>query len=299
MTLETEHLIVRKKKPFLTIASDSREYLQSIIPTNEFFEELRRRRVDIFTFVERRWCCPLSQPSKSWSGAKDNIAILHVKSYDEWWKAIGKKTRNMIRKAEKSNIRTHITEPNENLADGIWKIYNETPIRQDRAFPHYGLTLQAVKEGVVVGEDKTYIGADLDDELVGFIQLIGGDRIVIISQILSLQRHADKAVNNALLAKAVEVCSLNNWQWLMYGRIGNHPSLDRFKKSNGFDKFPITRYYVPVTRMGQIAISMKLHRDIKDILPDQVKLSLIPLYNWVSRTKARLRFPTKEETRIS
>ena len=52
----------------------------------------------------------------------------------------------MVRKAEKSGIKTEVVEPNEKLAEGIWKIYNETPIRQERAFPHYGIPLQVTRE---------------------------------------------------------------------------------------------------------------------------------------------------------
>jgi hypothetical protein len=99
-----------------------------------------------------------------------------------------------------------------------------------------------------------------------------------------MQKHWDKAVNNALLAKAVEVCASKGVRWLMYGRIGNHPSLDRFKESNGFVKFPITRYYVPVT-----GIRLGLHREFKDALPESVKYPLIPVLNWVSRNKMRLK----------
>ena len=27
-------------------------------------------------------------------------------------------------------------------AEGVWRIYNESPIRQERAFPHYGISLE-------------------------------------------------------------------------------------------------------------------------------------------------------------
>ncbi len=104
-----------------------------------------------------------------------------------------------------------------------------------------------------------------------------------------MQKHWDKSVNNALLSKAVEVCASKGERWLMYGRIGNHPSLDRFKDSNGFIKYPITRYYVPITGKGMIAIKIGLHRDLKDALPQPLKNSLIPLLNWASRNKVRLK----------
>jgi hypothetical protein len=228
-------------------------------------------------------------PQKSWLKANDNIALLEVTSFDDWWKNIGKKTRNMIRKAEKSGIKTETVEPNQKLADGIWKIYNETPIRQERAFPHYGASLQAITESVFSAQNCTFIGAFFQDEIAGFIQLVHGDNITVISQILSLQKFWDKAVNNALVAKTIEVCANKGIRWIMYGRMGNHPSLDKFKQSNGFASFPLTRYYVPITKKGRIAAKMGLHREIKDALPQAIKYPLIPVYNWVSRNKMRIK----------
>ena len=142
----------------------------------------------------------------------------------------------MVRRAEKSGINVIVVEPSQKFAEGVWKIYNETPIRQERAFSHYGESLEAVIGNITAARKSTFIGAFLQEELVGFIQIVYGDKIAIIAQILSMQKHWDKAVNNALLAKAVEVCASKGEQWLMYGRIGNHPSLDKFKESNGFAK---------------------------------------------------------------
>jgi hypothetical protein len=285
---ELETLVIRKKS-FVRIDRDTREYEKDIVPTSRFIEKLSDRGIDIFTFIERKWCYTIPKPSNSWVRTKDNTALLQVTTYDRWWENVGKKTRNMVRKAEKSDIRTEVVEPNEELAEGIWKIYNETPIRQERAFPHYGESMQTVTGSVLSAQDCTFIGAFFRDELAGFIQLVHGDKIAIISQILSLQKHSDKAVNNALVAKAVEVCVTKKIGWFMYGRIGNHPSLDNFKQNNGFTKFSLTRYYVPITKKGRIATKIGLHREIKDVLPQPIKYPLIPVYNWVSRNKMRIR----------
>jgi hypothetical protein len=285
---ELETIAVRKKL-FFKVASDTREYARDVIPTDEFIVKLGERGVDIFTFIERRWCNTVSNPPHFWLGTEDNIALLQVTTFDEWWKNIGKKTRNMVRKTEKSGVKTEVVEPSEELAEGIWKIYNETPIRQERAFPHYGVSAQTVTRSVSSAQNCTFIGAFFQDELAGFIQLVHGDKIAIMSQILSLQKHSDKAVNNALIAKAVEVCVAKQFEWLMYGRMGNHPSLDKFKQNNGFSTFPVTRYYVPITKKGRIAAKLGLHREIKDVLPQPVKYPLIPLYNWISRNKMRIR----------
>ncbi|MCJ7718928.1 hypothetical protein MUO69_03230 [Candidatus Bathyarchaeota archaeon] len=288
METQPESLEVRKKA-FFTMARDVKEYQRSVIPTEELVESLRKRNVDIFTFIERKWCCPIASPSKSWLKAEDNIALLAITSYDDWLKIIGKKTRNMIRKAEKSGTTTRIAEPNEKLAEGIWKIYNETPIRQERGFPHYGVSLKAVTDNVLSTRDCVYIGAYLQDELVGFIQLVQGDNIVIVSQILSMQKHWDKALNNALVAKAVEVCTTRKNRWLMYGRMGNHPTLDDFKQNNGCVRFLLTRYFIVLTGKGRLAARLGLHREMKDALPLWLKRPLFPVYNWVSRTRMRIK----------
>jgi hypothetical protein len=143
-------------------------------------------------------------------------------------------------------------------------------------------------------KNNSFIGAYLDGELAGFIQILYGDNIAIISNILALQVHWDKSVNNALLAKAVEVCALKGEGWLMYGRIGNHPSLDRFKENNSFKKFSIVRYYIPISRKGKLAVRLGMHRKLKDSLPEFMKNRLIPTSNWVSRNKVRVKLWLKK-----
>jgi hypothetical protein len=80
----------------------------------------------------------------------------------------------------------------------------------------------------------------------------------------------------------------------MYGRMETaHPSLDSFKRHNGFFKFTLKRFYIPLTIKGKIAIKLGLHRDLKDTLPKSIKYALIPLYNWLSRTKMRTKLTLK------
>ena len=284
---EFESVIIRKKF-FFRIASDAKEYEKSVNPSGGFLETLAAKGVDLFTFIERKWCCPVTNPPKLWLTAPDNIALLEIKSYGEWLNRIGKKTRNMIRKAEKNGVETRVAEPDNKLAKGIWRTYNESPIRQERRFPHYGTPLQDVQKSVFSANNSTYIGAYFQQEFIGFIQLVHGDNLTIISQILSRQDYWDRAVNNALIAKAVEVCASKAVKWLMYGRMGNHPTLDNFKLNNGCVKYELTRFYVPLSTKGGIAARLGLHRELKDVLPQSVKYAFMPIYNWISRMNARI-----------
>jgi hypothetical protein len=58
---------------------------------------------------------------------------------------------------------------------------------------------------------------------------------------------------------------------------------------NGFVKFAISRYFVPLTQKGKVAMRLGLHRDFKDALPEAIKTPLIPILNWVSRSRVRLK----------
>jgi hypothetical protein len=198
----------------------------------------------------------------------------------------------MVRKAEKGGVTVEVVEPSDKLAEGICRIYNETPIRQGRAFSHYGQTLENVKDMVFNTKNCTFIGAFVEDELTGFIQVVYGNKMVIISQILSLQKHWDKAVNNVMLSKVVEVCAKGNYKLLMYGRMGkgsSHPSLDKFKENNAFVRYSLSRYYIILSKKGKIAVKLGLHQQIKDRLPESLKPRVIPVYNFISRTKVKFK----------
>ncbi|MDR0797373.1 MAG: hypothetical protein LBE70_01425 [Nitrososphaerota archaeon] len=290
---EIEDVLVRKKG-FVKIGkySEHFEYIRDVNPSEKLFDKLRDRDVDIFTFVERSWCSPLAlKPPDKWIKNEDNIALLQINTFGEWWENIGKKTRNMVRKAEKSGVNAEVTKPSDILAEGIWQIYNETPIRQGRTFSHYGQSLESVRGMVFNTKNSIFINAYVKDELSGFIQLIFGDNLVVITQILSLQKHWDKAINNVMIAKAVEFCAKGNHTWLMYGRIGkgsSHPSLDKFKENNGFVRYPLNRYYVMLSKKGEIAVKLGLHKQFKDKMPEVLKPKIIPVYNFISRTKVKL-----------
>jgi hypothetical protein len=118
---ELETLVARKKA-FARISRYRKEYEKDVIPTGKFIEKLADRGIDIFTFIERKWCCTIPNPVNNWVKTEDNIALLQVTTYDEWWEKIGKKTRNVVRKAEKSGVKTEVVEPSEKLAEGIWKL---------------------------------------------------------------------------------------------------------------------------------------------------------------------------------
>ncbi|RLG61341.1 hypothetical protein DRN86_00150 [Candidatus Geothermarchaeota archaeon] len=269
----------------------SNEMLFSALPDENLLSVLVDSNIDIYSFPIRTFLGE-SLDSISLSDAAlwmDNVALLKLNKFDDWWRKIGKKTRNMVRKAEKRGVIVKtLTECSDSVAESLWRIYNETPIRQGRWFKGYGTPKSVFKNWKIpdpkVGE---LLGAFWNGEMIGFLTLLYGDRVALISQILSMVKHLDKAPNNALIAKAVERCCNRGIRFLIYARMGNHPTLDRFKESNGFVRYPIPRLYVPLSKKGNIAIKLKLHLEPQDLVPEAIKGKLIPLYNLLSR-KLRL-----------
>ena len=99
-------------------------------------------------------------------------------------------------------------ELDDALIQGITEIYNETPVRQGKPFPHYGKDFSTVKSETSTLLDRSeFIGAYHGNELIGFIKLVYLGNIASILNIVSKNAHYDKRPTNALIAKAVEICS--------------------------------------------------------------------------------------------
>src|SRR5438477_4921403 len=150
-------------------------------------------------------------------------------------------------------------------------IFNETPIRQGRRFLHYGKDSETIKR-----EFSRYLfreeifGAYLAEELAGFIFLADAGRYAFLGQIISKIAHRDLAPNNALLAKAVERCAERGFPYLVYV-LWLDDSLGDFKRSNGFQRFDVPRYFVPLTPIGKLALRLGLNRSWKEAAPKQLR----------------------------
>lgn len=241
---------------------------------DNFIAQLKSEKfpIDIFTFWQR---LPDFEPLYPYYWEKDSIAALRVSTYNEWWeKQISAKTRNLVRKAEKKGAEIKIVPFDDRLVSGIVSIFNETPIRQGRPFTHYGKSFEKIKAEMSDRPDQSeFIGAYLDDELIGFIKLVHTDKYTMLTEILSKIAHRDKSPTNALMAKAVEICANKKISLLTYAK-WLEGGLGEFKVHNGFERFDLPRYYVPITTKGRIGIRMKIHNGIKGILSDKTKSKL-------------------------
>jgi len=231
-----------------------------------------KARPDILTFWQR---LPEENPKYSYRMEPDPIAALPIKSYSFWWeKQIDRKARNKIRKAEKKGVKVRMASFDDTFVRGMTSIFNETPIRQGRRFLHYGKDFETVKrEFSRFLFREEIIGAYLGEELVGFIMVGDAGKYASLGQIISKIAYRDLAPTNALLAKAVERCAERGFPYLVYAHWLDD-SLGDFKRSNGFQRFDLPRYFVPLTPRGKLALKLGLHRGWKEAIPKPLSKTL-------------------------
>jgi hypothetical protein len=246
-------------------------------------------RVDLFSFLQG---LPETSAKYSYPLEWDNIAVLRLSTFEQWWtKQIGFKARNKAKQAEKKGVVVREVPFDDEFARGIWEIYNECPIRQERIFPHYGKSFEAVRDmSATFLDSSVFIGAFEGNKLIGFIKLTIDDNRTQagIMHIISMLAHRDKAPTNALVAQAVRSCAERKIPHLVYAKFAYgkkvQSSLSDFKERNGFERVDIPRYYVPLTPLGRLALSLGLHRQITDRLPESFAAKLRDLRSaWYQR----------------
>jgi hypothetical protein len=232
-------------------------------------------RIDIFTFMQR-----LTEPEPKYSYPMEweKLAVLPVSTYDHWFsKQIRFAPRGRVRQAEKKGVTVREVPFDEALVKGIWEIYNESPVRQSRRFPHYGKDLQTVHKAEATHLDSSiFIGAYFEGRLIGFAKLVYDETgtQANLMNILSLIQYRDKCATNALVAQAVRSCAARAIPFLVYQKFlyGNEKSssLSNFKEVNGFGGVDVPRYHVPLTCLGSLVVRLGLHKRLVDLCPEPI-----------------------------
>lgn len=259
----------------VTVMSLEDDWYEDVADPEAVIETLKASsgfKPDIFTFWQR---LPDVEPKHSFLMEWEEIAVLPIKSYDHWWnRQIKSRMRNQIRKAEKEGLVVKEAAYDDDFVRGMTAIFNETPVRQGRKFWHHGKDFQTVKKQFsryIHREDM--IGAYYQNELIGFIMMGNAGRYGVTGQIISTIKHRDKSTNNALIAKAVELCEKRKFPYLVY-LFWSGGSLAEFKRRCGFEKTRVPRYFVPLTNKGMLALKLGFRRDWKEFLPNQLTASL-------------------------
>jgi hypothetical protein len=237
----------------------------------ESFVEMVRRsrlRADLFTFVQN---VNDRTPRYPFYHESHKMAVLPISTYDHWFnKQLYFKPRNKLRKALKSGIEVRLEDFNDALVHGIKSIYDETPVRQGKRNYHYKKDFETVKREHSMFLDRSqFIAVHSAGEMIGFAKVTFSQGCGIFMNFLSKVSHRDKATNNALLAKAVEICAQRKVSALVYGvwGSGGTPGLVEFKVANGFECVEIPRYFVPLSTLGRLALKAGIHRGIVHRVP--------------------------------
>jgi hypothetical protein len=289
MEIDGKTIVIEGRIPRL--ARPDQEWYQDIDRPETLVATLRgmKRGPDIFTFWQR---LPDIEPKYSYRMKPESIAALPIKSYSFWWeKQIDGAARNKVRKAQKKGVVVRLTNFDDEFVRGMTSIFNETPIRQGRHFLHYGKSGETIKRQFsrFLFREEIF-GAYLDEELVGFIMLADAGKYAILGQIISKIARRDLAPTNALLAKAVERCAEKRIPYLAYA-YWLDDGLGEFKRNNGFQKFDLPRYFVPLTMKGELILNLGFHRGLKNAFPIAIKKPLQKLrsswYNLRCRSSNR------------
>ena len=228
---------------------------------------------DLFTFAQSLPNDSVEYPDLHLE--HDNLAIGCTTNFQTWWDALPQESRKNVRKSQKRGVSVRPVEFDAELVAGIKAIYDEAPVRQGRHFWHYGKDLERVRaENSSYLERSRFIGAFLEGRLIGFIKLVYCGRTARIMQILSRNDQYEKHPTNALLTAAMELCSKQAIDHLIYGQYvygrKRNSSVTEFKRRNGFVEVLLPRYYIPLTAKGRLALALGLHRGVAANLPEPV-----------------------------
>jgi hypothetical protein len=244
---------------------------ETVSEPQSFISRLKKSglRADVFTFAQR---IPDTTQRYEFRTEWDNEATLAITSYEHWWKECTEYSiRKAVNKAKKVGVTAERAEFNDDFVRSICRIYGESPARQGRAFWHYKKDFDTVKHELGTYLDRSvFIGAYHENELIGSLKMTYVGPTATIMQIFCSQNHFDKRPNNALLAKAVEICVEDGKGYLIYGNFTYRDvdtSLTEFKRRNGFEPVLLPRYYVPLTLKGALALKLGLHHGILGCVP--------------------------------
>jgi hypothetical protein len=239
-------------------------------------------RADVFTFAQRP---PETTPKYDYHREWDNWAAIPTTCFEDWWENLPQVSRKNVRRAGRRGVVVKVIPFDDDLVKGVHRIYNSIQVRDGRLFWHYGQDLDSVKRSLGTYLDRSeFIGAYLGEELIGFLKMVYVDDTATIFHIISMDEHYDKRPQNALIAKAAEVCEQKAISHLIYGKFiyGNkrRSSLVEFKRRNGFQQVNFPRYYIPLTPRGELFVRLRLYRGVSGLLPEPILYLALSCRDW-------------------
>lgn len=239
-------------------------------------------KADVFTFAQRP---PEITPKYNYHWDWDNWAAVRTTCFKDWWENLPQESRKNVRRAAKRGVAVKIVPFDDDLVNGVHRIYNQIPVRDGRPFWHFGKDVHTVRRELATYLDRSeFIGAYWNEELIGFIKMVSVNSLATLFHIISMNEHYDKRPMNALIAKAVESCEQKGISHLIYAKFvyGNkrQSSLVAFKRRNGFEQVNFPRYYVPLNLRGKLFVPLRLYRGLSGLIPEPILQPLLDFRAW-------------------
>lgn len=240
-----------------------------------------RLRADLVTFSQT---IEDTTPRHPFPLSMESTAVADAADFGAWWTALPQESRKHMRRARKAGVVVRSAPFDDELVAGIKRLYDETPVRQGRRFPHHGKDLATVRrENGTFLARAHFLGAYLGENLVGFVKIVRVGGTARIMQILAAQAHREAFPSHALLAGAVELCPRLPARYLIYGQYvygrKQGSPMTEFKRRNGFRDVRVPRYHVALNWRGRLALRTGFHQRTGDRLPE-------PLLNLLVRLRA-------------
>lgn len=267
--LEEKRLIIQGK--FLTVARLRDEWYDELGDPEPIIRALKgcAQVPDLFTFWQR---LPDTVPIYSYYCEPEFLSAIPLKNFQHWWlKQIVSDTRKKAKRPEKRGVEIRVVTFDDAFVRGVMGVFNETPVRRGKPFWHYGKDFETLQRELSRDLDRSkFIGAYDGGNLVGFVKLICAQgRFANPGLIVSKLEARKKYVNNALIAKSVELCCQDGIPYVTYTKWRRGTQAE-FLIRHGFEKITVPRYWIPLTKKGKIALRLGLHRDIRSYIPDRV-----------------------------
>jgi hypothetical protein len=229
-------------------------------------------KADLFTFWQR---LPHTAPRHPYPMERERLAALPVTSYDQWWtQRIKSRVRSQVRKARGEGVEVREVPFDDDFVHGMTRIFNESPVRQNRPFWHYGKDFDTVKAQFSrYLFRESMVAAYYRGSMIGFMMLADAGPFALTGQVLSSLAHRDKSPNFLLVDRAVALCAARGHGHLVYFH-WTDDSLGEFKRRCGFEPVDVPRYHVPLTSKGRLALRLGLHKGWKAALPPRLKQPL-------------------------
>jgi hypothetical protein len=276
INIDDKRLVVRGR--ILTIARLKDEWYEDVGDPVRIVQALKRRAPvpDIFTFWQR---LPDTVPIYPYYREAEALSAIPLKDFQHWWeKQIKTDTRKKAKRPEKRGIEIKIVPLDDEFVRGVMEVFNETPVRRGKRFWHYGKDFETLKRELSRDLERSkFIGAYFEGNLVGFVKLVYAmGRFANPGLIVSKLEFRNRYVNNALLAKSVELCCADGIPYLTYTN-WRRGSQAEFLMRHGFEQTMVPRYWIPLTKKGAVALRLGLHRNIRAYIPESLHGLLLDL----------------------